>query len=164
MRGFVCACVYVRANSARHFPCAKRKSVHDSPPVMVWDHRERKMGSEVNLRLVQFIRILKGCGGGGSGSRLEAGTRWRSAALTTRTRCEKVNFMCCMTKVDVLSWIIKGNWNNFLYSLHVSAEKSSARKINVNEFKCKTYILKNLGINIDFSKQLKHAFYYFMSQ
>lgn len=36
--------------------------VHDSPPVMVWASRERKMGLEVNLRLVQFIRFLKWCG------------------------------------------------------------------------------------------------------
>lgn len=89
--------VCVRANSARHFPCAKRERAHDSPLVMVWDHRERKMGLEVNLRLVQFIRILKGCGGGG---RLAAGTGWRSAALTARSRTGEVHFMGSMTKGD----------------------------------------------------------------
>lgn len=89
--------VCVRASSARHFPCAKRERAHDSPVVMVSDHRERKTGLEVNLRLVQFIRILKGCGCGG---RQAAGTGWRSAALTARSRTGEVHFMGSMTKGD----------------------------------------------------------------
>lgn len=103
-------CAYVLT---AHATSRVLRAVHDSPLVMVWDRRERKMGSEVNLRLVQFIRILKGCGGGGS--RPEAGTRRRSAELTAGTHCGKVHFVRCMTKVD------KGNTGKlaFLYSLHV---------------------------------------------
>lgn len=55
----VCMCVCVCARTSSHVPSVW---VHDSPPVMVWGHRGRKMGLEVNLRSVQFIRFLKWCG------------------------------------------------------------------------------------------------------
>lgn len=54
----VATCEYV-CTWLSHVPNA---SWHDSPPVMVLDRRDRKMGLEVNLRLVQFIRFLKRCG------------------------------------------------------------------------------------------------------